>query len=1801
MDYCEVRSRLQYVSELLEDLRHFHYSNTHACKCDVCLNKAALLKSSIAKALEEVSSVVLILETGTLKDVNMSSNEISSSLIGSPQRQILTPAEMEHVCTNLKKDNSTVEKKLTSDSNSLRLSEQCTSLFSSTQRDSGMHTLLNSQSISPILDSHEVTTEEITTPPVLPYLKTNNPLSVHSTKAINQQESVPVMQPYLSNSQTPTATPTNNAGAQSQPYYPVCPMFHSQATPTSPFPCVWPSPSMQMTPQHNMWTPNMFMPFPFMPYMPSPSMFQETCRRFSENFARSSELLSSSECREDIRNQTFSYFPYTPPSVYGKASSINPSALTPHNIPAPNSNAQPNPNFGSTPLSGINQEPVSVQTHKKSPVILFENNSIGKTSKPTTISSSEDGGMANDLIQIEKDLVGMTLTKVEDYQSLTSSTENVLNDCNKVVKDVNLTNSDKLLINENHSCQDLDKTKYQPEDPIIQKTYEDFKSEGFPLDIDDPMWRPWETQFNIMQLIGSDHSDSFSANLKDMNISGVETLPKPTEETKTENSDKNNTSTPESNDVAQDDAFSVKKASEETGADTANKDTNNISIIEVKSPLADMTVHKSNKLKDCRESADEIHFKLKENSPSQLKKKSEERKSPKHDINYSLTTKLTQKEKKEQQSKPVLNEIPVTLNMSSTYLSRSLKETLVSPIHDNEKPAHVKNKENESVRSVSPHKSKSSPNKNSNTNNMSSLKQNNIKSQKNVSSSGATPKETMSVRTSNKTLNVSKSSPPMSYKKVQWGAPAILTKKSSSSNKSDGVSVLENAQKPKKVEASPRLVDKRKSGKIVHENSKHILKDDSSARQTITGKADKWKTDRPMKTASATLNKSLPASCYSQDPTRKLSAVPLINDSYEANQSFPKITKSAVSSTAITSKKEQEVGKNLHQIGTPVIETKPRNRRSIFGVSPPESHSGLQGKEKGCQESESDSSLSGHRSTLESLESVFIKRVWEHLDATGELGLVPSIQEVLFNCVTSSICVVNSARGGKIVSLNESFQFLIGVHEKVIGQRLFRFIKVKDSLENLGQSVSQSFVLADGRLTQVSGKLLVCIDARGVEIPVIVWTVPFSPQPHLTVCVVETTVSTTADIYLSCSGNTLMSCSMQDLLGYDRGVSIITKTVDTFRLDFSLINKQQPTTVESVDGETLPVTIILFDNPAMDPELDELMFPAQLSVSLFKAGLVMVDANGTIQSYDQRFFLVNFGFNKADNMAQHKLSEFLSDVIKIGDNVHPGKNVSPSQEADAVGISLGDVSRLQNGDDGQDNDGLNLSLPKLCFLSQDDDEESDDEETSLQEDAGGKEECGERYSVVPSVSPYQTSTPCKPVSSAVKTFTSLKLNKETELSNVRMDNGIYYSLFLHENGNKIPVTFKLSRLQVTDRPTLFCLWFCLQSSNSDPEDEELTGDEEDGDSFNEAEDLQYDEEETESMCEYDRTMFELQHLRLDCSGHSNAVDASLGQMIADQAALNQSCNASMNISHNAASDEDRLDLESAIAGKFTSKYVVGEALGQGSFGFVRRAKRKDSQTTCVVKFIKKSKMFEDSWTYHEVFKKVPLEVAILSTVSCDHIIKLLAVYENQHFIQMVMEDFGEIDLFDFIDLVPIDEPLACHLFKQIVQAVDYLHSNSIVHRDIKDENVVVNNSFHCKLIDFGSASYMLPSGVKFTKFRGTREYCSPEVHNGEGYYGPELDIWALGVTLFTIVFQENPFTVESGPYELTASELPYPISEDLATLLFGLLQVNPRQRYSMQEINTSEWLLQEVDMSCYKWEEMLGARVDEVDVVNLTC
>ncbi|KPP70564.1 hypothetical protein Z043_110594, partial [Scleropages formosus] len=220
------------------------------------------------------------------------------------------------------------------------------------------------------------------------------------------------------------------------------------------------------------------------------------------------------------------------------------------------------------------------------------------------------------------------------------------------------------------------------------------------------------------------------------------------------------------------------------------------------------------------------------------------------------------------------------------------------------------------------------------------------------------------------------------------------------------------------------------------------------------------------------------------------------------------------------------------------------------------------------------------------------------------------------------------------------------------------------------------------------------------------------------------------------------------------------------------------------------------------------------------------------------------------------------------------------------------------------------------------------------------------------------------------------------------------------------------------------------------------------------------------------------------------------------------------------------DLEDSHAcdGLFGEEYYPLCVMGKGAFGFVWKAQRRADGNEVVVKFIRKAKILNECWVNDPDMGRVSQEIAILSRLQHPNIVKVLEVFENETFFQMVMEKHGEgVDLFEFIERQPLlDEPLASYIFRQLVAAVSYLRGKGILHRDIKDENIIIDTQFHIQLIDFGSATRMEP-GKLFQVFCGTLEYCSPEVLNGKPYEGPELEMWSLGVLLYTLLFSEVPF------------------------------------------------------------------------------
>uniref|UniRef100_A0A8C9L3W1 PAS domain-containing serine/threonine-protein kinase n=1 Tax=Pavo cristatus TaxID=9049 RepID=A0A8C9L3W1_PAVCR len=385
--------------------------------------------------------------------------------------------------------------------------------------------------------------------------------------------------------------------------------------------------------------------------------------------------------------------------------------------------------------------------------------------------------------------------------------------------------------------------------------------------------------------------------------------------------------------------------------------------------------------------------------------------------------------------------------------------------------------------------------------------------------------------------------------------------------------------------------------------------------------------------------------------------------------------------------------------------------------------------------------------------------------------------------------------------------------------------------------------------------------------------------------------------------------------------------------------------------------------------------------------------------------------------------------------------------------------------------------------------------------------------------------------------------------------GSYSGNCSHRDGSQLSILFEVKRVELQDPAVLFCVWVVkdlLQSQKEAAAKTQLL--------------LSSLASSTQSV--------------LDLSTHS------LGEAIK-----------SSSLSENSRRAEE-LERLRACEGEYAKHYDTLSLVGKGSFGFVWTARSKKNHQEAVVKFIWKERVLEDCWVDDPDVGRVTQEIAILMKLQHPNIIKVLDVFENERFFQLVMEKHGSgLDLFTFIDNQPdLDEPLASYLFRQLVSAVGYLHCRNILHRDIKDENIVIAEDFTIKLVDFGSAAYLQP-GKLFYTFCGTIEYCSPEVLSGKPYHGPELEMWSLGVTLYTLIFGENPFCELE---EAVAAVLNFPrlVSKDLMNLIVGLLHPAPEQRTTLAMLVEDPWLKQPVNLGDYTWEEVYvsaGAGLEPVE------
>lgn len=264
-------------------------------------------------------------------------------------------------------------------------------------------------------------------------------------------------------------------------------------------------------------------------------------------------------------------------------------------------------------------------------------------------------------------------------------------------------------------------------------------------------------------------------------------------------------------------------------------------------------------------------------------------------------------------------------------------------------------------------------------------------------------------------------------------------------------------------------------------------------------------------------------------------------------------------------------------------------------------------------------------------------------------------------------------------------------------------------------------------------------------------------------------------------------------------------------------------------------------------------------------------------------------------------------------------------------------------------------------------------------------------------------------------------------------------------------------------------------------------------------------------------------------------------------------------------------------------YQFHSLLGEGSFGKVYKAVSVLTEVEVAIKCFDKAKIRGES-AKHKVFQ----EVRILKMLEHPNVIRLLEVFENRKFIFFVMEYAEEGDILKLLKKRgPLDESISKYFVAEIIKGLYYCHQNSVLHRDIKLDNVLLAKNFMPKICDFG-VSRILKKGEMLTEQCGTPAYIAPEVIRGNGYSGYQADIWNLAILLFAMVTGTVPFksdTINELHELILKGKFTFPsncdLSPELKDLLCKMLILNPKERIDLEGMMNHPWINKTFNLSYF--------------------
>ncbi|KAM8809925.1 uncharacterized protein ACNFOS_001365 [Eudromia elegans] len=265
--------------------------------------------------------------------------------------------------------------------------------------------------------------------------------------------------------------------------------------------------------------------------------------------------------------------------------------------------------------------------------------------------------------------------------------------------------------------------------------------------------------------------------------------------------------------------------------------------------------------------------------------------------------------------------------------------------------------------------------------------------------------------------------------------------------------------------------------------------------------------------------------------------------------------------------------------------------------------------------------------------------------------------------------------------------------------------------------------------------------------------------------------------------------------------------------------------------------------------------------------------------------------------------------------------------------------------------------------------------------------------------------------------------------------------------------------------------------------------------------------------------------------------------------------------------------------KQVGTYLVGKLINKGSFARVMEGLHVPTGEKVAIKVIDKKKAKQDSY----ILKNMKREPRIHQMIKHPNVVQLYETLETDNSYYMVMELCLGGDLMDRLcDRKRLAEREVRRYTRQILSAVEHLHCHGIVHRDLKIENFLLDENNNIKIVDFGLSNTAKFAGLSQELLNtqcGSPAYAAPELL-AHRKYGPKVDVWSIGVSMFAMLTGTLPFIVE--PFNIKQlhqkmvigeiSPIPSDISPGAVNFMQSLLEPDPAKRPEVKEAMKDTWL-----------------------------